>query len=172
MKYKAHIASSVVVLRSPADPSTVFGRVRTIVVDSIKGASLRPSTHVGEKVLKRRFPSFTHFYAPSTIISVGWALAAMASVFHAGPYSIFCAERHVVRGLNSSHSISCETPAAFRATTHETIGRNTDCRTAVAFTYPEPTDSAVFKIPSDYLKSGESFTSKVDCGGFVVVHVV
>lgn len=71
-------------------PSTVFRRIRTIVVNAVYGVFWRWSwSHILKEKKKSSSPAFTYINSSSSVIFVGFIMRVIASVFHSLIYGIF-----------------------------------------------------------------------------------
>lgn len=72
-----------------SSPSTVFGLVVPVIVNSVKAGFRGTCSHVFYKCGKRRVPSVTHSDASSAIPMVMWRIRVIATIFHGNPRTIF-----------------------------------------------------------------------------------
>lgn len=83
------VMSSVSILCDGIGPTTVFGRVRTVDIDSVERVIFeRFSSHIGEEVFVT-VPAFTNGNSSCSIMSKCGVIGVSAPISHTRPYSIF-----------------------------------------------------------------------------------
>jgi hypothetical protein len=83
------VVSFIVVLLLQCNPSAIFRRIRTIIVNAIQfGLRKGPISHICIKCRERIAPSFANVNASSAIIAVGMCVWIVAPLFHRMPYVI------------------------------------------------------------------------------------
>jgi hypothetical protein len=78
----------VVLLFSWGGPSTIFGRIWTVIVDTVKSESGRARPHVGIEVFETVKPAITDQNATSAVSGVSDMLWFQATGFHALPATV------------------------------------------------------------------------------------
>lgn len=81
----ADIGPFIKLLLRPCDPTAIFRRIRSIIVNAIKGMTFRSFPHVGEKGFKRISPLIANGYSATTIIRIFLAMRGVASAPHFDP---------------------------------------------------------------------------------------
>lgn len=93
IKGDSMITAPIVALLFLCRPTTVLGRVRAVVVDTIKRVPRWARPHVGVEVCKRVAPAVADLDAPPAIVSVVRMLRVQAPRFHGHPRPVFaCAD--------------------------------------------------------------------------------
>lgn len=82
-------------LFSPVSPSAVIGRIRAIVIDSIKRFTGWSRPHIGQIVFKFK-PSLAHLNTSAAIIFIRRIIWITASIMHCGPGLIIFGSIHTV----------------------------------------------------------------------------
>lgn len=91
----------VVRLLKDGCPAAVFGAVRSIIVDAIKGMTFRRLSHVGKEIGEVQ-PAVTDLDSATSIRMVKLVGRALAPVFHLAPNSVKLAVRSPVSSLSVS----------------------------------------------------------------------
>lgn len=127
-------ASLVAFLCLSVRPSTVFGAIGAVIVDTVKRATKRPCPHVINKVLKAAEPSVADGNAAPSIFGIVWPVRLQTAPLHINPRSHF---RRAIKAVLSIGNLrprnqvgASAATAAFRFTVSQ-IGRsNTPLDTA------------------------------------------
>ncbi len=86
-------SSLIIILLAHCCPSTIFGFVISIIIDSIKTSAIWAFTHIQKECLKF-VPSFTHRNSSSAIIIKFWSFRIETPLFHRGPSIPFRSSCH------------------------------------------------------------------------------
>lgn len=106
----------VLTLFVAVSPAAVFGRVITIGVDAVEGASRRSHTHVANKIGEAIDPSVTHTNASTTVVLEAFCLWIEAPTEHSSPT--------VVRRCVAEPVLQFQAPATFHLAKPEIAGGN------------------------------------------------
>lgn len=102
-------SSSIIVLLQLGRPAAIFRGVHAVDIQSVKGASLGPLTHVLGERFKTVLPPFANLNASTSVIMEVRRIFIEASCFHAIPTFISLSP---FRGSGFSMLLSKKTPAA------------------------------------------------------------
>lgn len=117
----------VSILLNQCSPSAVFGRVISVILDSVKTAIIGGAfPHIFQKIVERLKPAFADLYASPTIIFIFPSMAIIASPFHISPCLKFRRITHFMSRIFQSHNFcgfpikattrpSCTSPKKARA---------------------------------------------------------
>lgn len=119
--------AAIMTLLGCCGPSTVIGRIRTIVVDSIKAVSGGLGSHIREEGDKAMAPPRAHCDAASAPIGVAGMLRVMTPPLHVAPSVVFgcllaasvvpvCGA--LARGIGNQAPTTTARPAAKMTTSH------------------------------------------------------
>jgi len=136
--------SPVIGLLLSSGPTTVFWRVRAIVVDAIKRVSAswaRP--HVGQERLKTVAPTRDHNYSTATVALVSLSGWSMASTLCCVPRFIGWCTSHSMRKVCCSNAFTSKTPTALRLAITKFRSVIDACAAALAPAIPSQAQSLV-----------------------------
>lgn len=127
--------SSVVLLFTARCPSTIFGAVRPVVIDSVQGQVVGPVPHIGVESRERFFPRGTDGNSAPAIVVKELVFGVCASLHHGVPDLILRRVRHAVP------------KAAVQAPTRKPFARSQipckSCKNAAALARAKPSEAAV-----------------------------
>lgn len=112
------IGALIAFLRGAWNPTAVFWRIWTGVVDPIKGEAFWSRSHVSKEGIKTIAPTFANDNAASAIVSIIPAFRIMTSTLHIDPTAIRRRSVHAVTAVSDAGKLTrsnpSRTPAAFR----------------------------------------------------------
>lgn len=164
----ALIPASVLQLSLHGGPSAIFWRVVAVVVDSVKRVTIRPLSHVGNKVFKtaRSAPLITHRDSAPAIVFESIVFWAFTAVPHLRPnrvegvpvatlgVPVFCDGSDVALPIKAPTGLSVQTPQGTRI--------HTTCVSAIAYAFPHDRPVALSSIRRNDQKPAESLPSYID----------
>lgn len=96
----AMAACTVPILLRQCRPSTVFGRVGTVVINTVNRMLIRRSwTHITQKRCEAISPALTDFNATSAVASVATNIRVSTARFHRVPYTVLSGGRATMRRI-------------------------------------------------------------------------
>lgn len=134
-------ASSISLLDASRRPSTIFGIVVSIIVNSIKSQAIGSFSHIFEKCKKVIFPRIAHGYSSGSVIFILRSLWVVASLNHSSPSKVLWpAFSWTRRAVNESRVVftefCCEAATSFNFPSIQVCGASYDASSAIAFTFP------------------------------------
>jgi hypothetical protein len=130
------VGAPVIRLRFGSRPSAIAGGVSDLILNSIEGHALGPSSHIGEEVFERCKPPVADgnpLPAIREIVGVGFIVA---SLFHRLPRSICRRSSHAMRSVHVPREFPLQAAAAFGVAGRQFVAGLARSISAIAQTDP------------------------------------